>query len=570
MRIPLEAVNQNRWLYPREGAWLKPTCWGDRVDLQQVDRCSLEIWRKSDRPVRWFMTSLKASSEEPARLSEPLLPNGPLVDSLGQNTLQTWSSKSNSTEEVSTRLHTQLADAPAQSWPADFSAWGGWLDRQLPASGFFRIEKDAQRWWLVDPLGHPFWSAGVDCVAPDTAANILGLETALAWKPDPEGPYQAVYEGKRPATINFLKANLVRAFGPEDWYARWATITLAELRRIGFNTLGNWSDWKIARQAGLPYVRSLDADFSAVGLVYRDFPDVFAPAFQTACDQFALQLQATAQDPALIGYFLMNEPTWGFAQLTPAEGMLLNAPACHSLAALSAWLRERYLDDAQLSAAWGINTTFAAVAHGSWTAVLTEQARTDLAEFSSVMVERFFGGLSAACRGVDPNHLNLGIRYYTVPPEWALESMRRFDVFSMNCYRQRLPEDEMGRISALLDMPIMIGEWHFGALDAGLPASGIGHVPNQAGRGSAYRYYLENAAAQPWCVGVHYFILYDQSALGRFDGENYNIGFLDVCNRPYEALCQAARTSHERLYSLVSGQTAPFADPPEYLPMLFL
>ena len=41
-------------------------------------------------------------------------------------------------------------------------------------------------------------------------------------------------------------------------------------------------------------------------------------------------------------------------------------------------------------------------------------------------------------------------------------------------------------------------------------------------------------------MGVHYFTLYDESALGRFDGENWNIGFLDVCNRPYEPLAAAA------------------------------
>ena len=147
---------------------------------------------------------------------------------------------------------------------------------------------------------------------------------------------------------------------------------------------------------------------------------------------------------------------------------------------------------------------------------------------------------------------------------------RCFDVFSMNCYKSRLPAGEMERISAMLDMPIMIGEWHFGALDAGLPASGIGHVPDQAARGKAYRVYLEDAASRPWCVGVHYFILYDQSALGRFDGENYNIGFLDVCNRPYDALTQAARLSHARLYPVASGEVPPYDQEPPYLPMLFL
>jgi hypothetical protein len=148
--------------------------------------------------------------------------------------------------------------------------------------------------------------------------------------------------------------------------------------------------------------------------------------------------------------------------------------------------------------------------------------------------------------------------------------MRSFDVFSMNCYKQRLIAQEMEQISEILNMPIMVGEWHFGALDVGLPGSGIGHVPDQVSRGKAFRIYLEDAAAKSWCVGVHYFTLYDQSALGRFDGENYNIGFVDTCSRPYPALASAARDSHERMYQVASGQLVPYDDAPEYLPLLFL
>ena len=170
---------------------------------------------------------------------------------------------------------------------------------------------------------------------------------------------------------------------------------------------------------------------------------------------------------------------------------------------------------------------------------------------------------------MDANHLNLGIRYAGVPPKWAVEGMRSFDVFSMNCYDEKIPAKDVEQIHALLKMPVMIGEYHFGALDAGLPSTGIGHVPTQADRGRAYRVYLEDAAANPYCVGAHWFTLYDQSALGRFDGENYNIGFLDVCNRPYLHLCRAARTSHEILYSVAAGETEPFKDAPEYLPKLF-
>ena len=54
------------------------------------------------------------------------------------------------------------------------------------------------------------------------------------------------------------------------------------------------------------------------------------------------------------------------------------------------------------------------VAEGEWRAPLTEAAKADLADFSEIMVEKLFGGLSDACRAVDPNHLNLGVRYASV------------------------------------------------------------------------------------------------------------------------------------------------------------
>ena len=41
-----------------------------------------------------------------------------------------------------------------------------------------------------------------------------------------------------------------------------------------------------------------------------------------------------------------------------------------------------------------------------------------------------------------------------------------------------------------VDLPVMIGEFHFGAIDAGLPSTGLKAVPDQHERAKAYRYYL--------------------------------------------------------------------------------
>ncbi|MGH3488293.1 MAG: hypothetical protein ACRDP8_10345 [Actinopolymorphaceae bacterium] len=572
IRIPLSATDQKQWLLGREGAWLKPLCWGDPVDLGRVDRIELTLDRKGPEPVHWAMTPLRRVPDAPPLLDRPLLPGGPLLDELGQSTLHDWPEKTRSVSEASNRLRRQLPAAGESRWPAEYSGWGGWREGRRRATGFFRAEHDGRRWWLVDPDGHLFWSSGPDCVQGVIDSTCTGIEAALTWAPHRDGPYaDAIRTGRNGSTVvNYLGTNLIRAFGAADWYAAWAEIALATLRRAGFNTVANWSDWEIARATGFPYVRPLHPRWRRAPMVYRDFPDVFHPGFTADAAEFAEQLRDTADDRAMVGYFLMNEPTWGFATETPAAGMVRSPAGSATRRELVRWLADRYGDDAGLAARWGGEATLTAIAERPWSGELTAEAEQDLADFSAVMVTTLFDTLSRACRAVDPHHLNLGARYYTVPPAWALTGMRSFDVFSMNCYRERVPAADLAEVSEALGCPILIGEWHFGALDAGLPASGIGHVSDQAARGQAFRIYLEDAAAQPWCVGAHYFTLYDQSAIGRFDGENYNIGLVDVCHREYEPLVTAARASHGRMYPVALGEQEPYAREPEYLSKLFL
>ncbi len=53
-------------------------------------------------------------------------------------------------------------------------------------------------------------------------------------------------------------------------------------------------------------------------------------------------------------------------------------------------------------------------------------------------------------------------------------------------------------------------------------------------------------------------------------GECYSIGFLDVCNWPYEEMKKAAIASHQQMYALADGSAEPFRDAPEHLPLLYL
>lgn len=44
--------------------------------------------------------------------------------------------------------------------------YGGYRQKKVKSTGFFRIEKIDGRWWFVDPEGFLFLSVGVDGVVP--------------------------------------------------------------------------------------------------------------------------------------------------------------------------------------------------------------------------------------------------------------------------------------------------------------------------------------------------------------------------------------------------------------------
>lgn len=549
LRLPVSALDLSSWRLEREGALVRPLAEGDLIEPGEVSRMALKILAAGHAPIAWRMTLPRVSDTEPDLLTLPE-DTAAVLNDFGQTTLHHWPGQTSDSAAIVTRLRSQAASGPHA--PAHLSPWGGWIHRRFESTGWFRTHHDGARWWLVDPGGHPFWSAGMNCANPGEPAAMAGLEPAI--------------HGSS-TTDNFVAQNLARGLG-ETWREQWPHLAAGLMRRWGFNTVANWSSWEELRSEHLPYVRPLDGSgLPGHDPVFREFPDVFDPAFRQRAEEFAAPLRATATDPLMIGYFLMNEPSWGLATQTPAEGMLYAHETSHSRTALVDHLRARHGDG--LAQAWAMPVTLDEVASGRWnpTRSLTPAAKSDLAEFSSQMALRLMQILSSACRDAAPNHLNLGFRFHTTPPAWLEPALTTCDVISLNSY-SRLPRPAFGEVAARIGRPVMITEYHFGALDVGLPCAGLETVATQLDRGMAYSRFVGHAAAAPWCVGAHWFSLYDQPALGRFDGECYNIGFLDVCHREYPELARHAQAVHTDLYPIAAGDIPPPDSRPNYLPRL--
>jgi hypothetical protein len=61
--------------------------------------------------------------------------------------------------------------------------------------------------------------------------------------------------------------------------------------------------------------------------------------------------------------------------------------------------------------------------------------------------------------------------------------------------------------------------------------------------------YIRSVADCPNFVGCHWFQYIDEPLTGRwYDGENYNIGMVDVTDTPYPELLAATKKANEEVY----------------------
>jgi len=449
----------------------------------------------------------------------------PVIDDYGQYVHADWPDKARSaTDLVRDWSAEQRMLVPRTVQPCRF---GGFADGKRKYTGFFRVEKIGDRWWLVDPEGCRFWSAGVNGAGADPPrTRILGRDRLFASIPTAaQFPAPGAEPDPLRDPVSFYVANLQRRFG-DDWRVPSAQLTARRMRAWGLNTAyGTDLNDALAATPTLrqAYVYPLRG-WQMVDGAIMGMPDVYSPAFAQRVEREALQqLGERKADPWMIGYFIGNEPPWPARESELVDRVLAGPPSA---------LQQRFK---------------AEIARGDG-----PQKRKELVHAAFT---RYLEIVNAAVKRADPNHLNLGIRFGGTPPDDVIALARGFDVYSMNKYRWAPPKDFIDRVYAITQLPILIGEFHFGVPERGL-APGLVQTVSQAERGVAYSYYVEHAAEHPAIVGAHWYQWIDQPATGRRDGENYNIGWIDVTDRPYPELVAAAKATHSKLEAIHSGKLA--------------
>ena len=476
----------------------------------------------------------------------------PMIDRYGQFKHRDWPGKTHSDEDLEKARKVEERDLEAHPGPSGWNRYGGWADGpRYEATGHFRVQKIDGKWWMIDPEGCLYWSHGIvrvnasSSVTPLHGKKLASRNYMFEYLPAQGDslyrfrftndqlliPYYERWQ--EDSTFDFSSANIYRKYGP-GYKEIWADLAHRRLRSWGLNTVANSSDIDICRMDRTPFIDRFD--IRSVPIEGADGPyfpimDPFDPSFRSAVEAELIAHKRDIEDPYLLGYFVDNEIKWG--NKTHAAKCVAAAPE-HQAAkkAMREWLKKRHGKAVEPS----------------------EASEEDLLDFNREIIEQYYRVIRESFDRYAPGVLYMGCRFASFVasnPDAVTIGARYCDVISHNQYRYTIGSYHL---PDSLDKPVMIGEWHLGALDRGMFHPSLEVCDSQEERAHFYKEYVRTALGNPLIIGIHWHQFMDQATTGRFDGENFQVGFLDCCDTPYPETIAACREVGYDLYRTRFGK----------------
>jgi len=392
------------------------------------------------------------------------------------------------------------------------------------ACGFVRVGEESGRWWFRTDAGERLILSGVGGVSPSGSPSALTGGHPYARNLEAQGVGRDAWGARAQARLHDWGFNFLTISYPCPTFDFLYAKTLA---------LGRDASRVSPNASVIPFKSVHEAVF----------PNVFEPAFEAECRRLARERCAPERENRLlVGYFIDNELNWiGSLHRDGLFGLIAQLPDTHS-----AKIAQRKF-----------------LAERGWTGRSDEEVRT---AFLALIAERYFAITTAAIREADPNHLVMGCRFAgfkSAPDALVAACGRHCDVLSVNVYpaadldrnyvRVRQPRSaasivrDFDRVWEKGRKPVMVTEWSFPGLDAGLPSLvGAGQrCRTQADRAAATELCARVMCGLPYVVGFVHFGWTDQSPTGI--PEDCNYGLVNSMDEPYEELVGAFRRIHGHL-----------------------
>ncbi len=400
--------------------------------------------------------------------------------------------------------------------------FGGFMIQEMrqEGTGYFRTQKVGGRWWLIDPLGYPFYLVGVSGMGTsyqrseyERACAVEKHGSVEAWAKDATRELADEY-GFNTRTV--LPPSMCLPAPDEDALLRGVARPLNYQHKFGFV-----SAYETARG-------NRDTSKLSGSTLLVDGMHVFDPEFETFCDEEAarvIEKLGYGDDPHFIGYATDNE--------IPNDLKMLDQ-------FLRLDVENKTSNDHSYAAAWA----FLARATGKEEPTLADVDDSLRDEFRGMVYERYFSIAAPAVRRHDPHRLVLGCRALNnirTSPWYMRAAGYHCDVITLNWYKDWTPRlSVLNNIAKWTDTPICITEF-FAKSDEceGTLANAVNttapNVRTQGDRGIFYQNYVLRLLEARNCVGWFWFQFIDHDpTVGSYGGKrSANVGFYTASHKTY-------------------------------------
>jgi hypothetical protein len=412
----------------------------------------------------------------------------------------------------------------------------------------FSVLKEEGIFWLKDPADKAFFSFGINVVNRGEVSipSDSELRTTATAQPEP---------------IRY-RASSFYSSGTD-----WAVATAGRLDRWGFNTIGGWSDWELLRIVpGMRFAHTPVLQIGSVaGSPWRDmWSDQWFYDMKTAAHN-----RITVSDSRVIGHYSDNELDWWNGALF--RETLAQPASSGQRQRLVALLQNQYknnwnrlLHDFEPEGAASFEELEKA---GQVFLRPGSSGIRSYRNFLTMISARYYRTTTEIMHRQAPDRLLLGDRYMaSYYPELARVAGLEVDVVSTNLKASwndgTFARFYLNSLHELSGKPIIVSEIYLAAMENRSgnrnTKGGFPTALTQVDRAAAARRSLLELVRLPYVVGVDWFQYYDEPPGGRFDGEDYNMGLVDIRDRPYNNLVNLLSTV--KLAEIHSIKHAPRLD----------
>lgn len=415
-------------------------------------------------------------------------------------------------EYTATRVSTLAGFKPGKKQETD--KYGGLFSIKRDGTGFFTTEQIENRWWVMDPFGHPTIISAVNSIRLGKSAK--------------------------------NDEAFVNKFGSVQ---SWITATIDSLRSFGFNTAGCWSDTSAIieynRTAATPfsYTTQLNLLSGYANMAKKESKErkqqsvlsfILDDEFPTYCDEQAQKLKSISNDPNLLGHFSDNELPFTHTEFDEMLNVEDKSNKCY--VAVIDWMKEKGIDEKKIT-------------------------RENKEEFLGWLAAKYYETVCKAIKKYDANHLFIGGRLHSSAKnnKNIFKAAEPFvDIFSINYYGEWEPQaDHIANWASWTSKPFFITEFYTKAEETGMSnLSGAGWiVKTQAERGIHYQNFCIKLLQAKNCVGWHWFRYQDNDpsdATADASNKDSNKGIVDTEYKSYRELAESMKQLNDNKYSLIS------------------